>query len=112
MKEVFIVINEQHTILENQKEQIEKSFPDSEWQYIKLPAEGLNLLEIKNKVQELMKKEKGAPIIFISPVPAMMSLLNSFGRHFFVFHNDKRDKKELPDGRIIFTVSQIGWQIV
>ena len=29
-----------------------------------------------------------------------------------VFHNDRREKKELPDGLIIQVVAREGWQLV
>ncbi len=111
MRKLFLVINSQHTLLDNQKEVIKETFPELSWEFVLLPAEGLNLIEIKKLVQELINEEN-PPILFVSPVPAMMSLLNGFDRQFFVFHNDKRDKKELPDGRIVFTVSKEGWQII
>jgi len=29
-----------------------------------------------------------------------------------IFHNDNREKKELPNGKIIHTVAQKGWVLV
>lgn len=72
------------------------------------------------------QKTKNA-VVFASPVPFLLKELSKLsvfaeyhGDHaeeaerysVLVFHNDRRDKKELPDGRIIQTVAATGWQLV
>jgi hypothetical protein len=44
-------------------------------------------------------------------------LVNSDGSGFNVpswqvFHNDRREKKELPNGKVIMTVAKEGWELV
>ena len=66
-------------------------------------------------------------VVFASPIPFMLKYLAKrsiraeyLGDHaeeselykVLVFHNDKREKKELPDGRIIQTVAATGWQLI
>ena len=50
--------------------------------------------------------------MFASPVPALIALAQRAGVEVKVLHNDKREKKELPNGKIIMTVAQAGWVIV
>ena len=35
-----------------------------------------------------------------------------YGTQVLVFHNDKRQKRELPNGKIISVVAETGWQLV
>src|SRR5690606_33351270 len=98
---------------------------------ITIPASGLNLQEQKELVKELTQKDGN--IIFVSPIPAMMVLLSRELAKMeyckgeadtkclpsgcpiikvYTFHNDRREKKELPNGKIIFTVAKEGWQLV
>ena len=131
MEKVFIIINEQHSIMEDQEKVIKKNFPNADLEKVAIPAKGLNLQEITELVKELTQKDGN--IIFVSPIPAMMILLSRElakmeyykgvadtkclpsgcpNVEVFTFHNDKREKKELPNGKIIFTVAKEGWQLV
>ena len=103
---INVIINEQHSILPQQAELIKESFGD--YAIISIPAKGLSLLAIKKLGKNL--KHSKTPVLFISPIPALIKQLN--GTKWFVLHNDKRDKKELPDGRIVFTPAKDGWKIV
>ena len=62
-------------------------------------------------------------VVFVSPIPYMLMELSRKSIYcdisgkqelykVLVFHNDRREKKELPDGRIIQTVAETGWQLV
>jgi len=66
-------------------------------------------------------------VVFASPVPFLLKELakrSMFAEHHgdhaeeselysvLVFHNDRREKKELSDGRIIQTVAATGWRLV
>lgn len=125
MSKVYVVINEQHSLFSQQREILDQRFPS--WEFYKIPAEGLTLDEQHQVVQEL----KGNIIVFASPVPFLMKelayiagfadiincenangLLVGYGTHVLVFHNDKREKKELPNGKIISVVAETGWQLV
>ena len=101
---VTIIINEQHRLFPEQLEMIIEKFGDFSFQEI--PEKGLSLQEIKKLAIALYKKDE--PVLFLSPIPALMKLTDDL----YVFHNDNRDKKVLPNGKIIFTPSEIGWEIV
>ena len=66
-------------------------------------------------------------VIFASPVPYMLMRLSDLAaqcidpntgtkayalERVYVFHNDNREKKELPNGKIIQTVASTGWILV
>lgn len=106
-----VILNVQHTLMETQKTELDKRFPDG-WEIYPVPANGWKLDEMQKIAEEL----SGFQVVFASPVPALMKLLATYDggttETFFVLHNDKREKKELPNGRIIMTVAKEGWVIV
>lgn len=121
MKKVVLVINEQHSLLPEQERILKDRF--GEWEVLRVPANGWTLKEQEEKVSEL----KGNVVIFASPVPYMLKKLSFYegyghedncvysegnGTKVFVFHNDERQKKELPDGKVVYTVAKTGWQLV
>jgi len=107
MRKAIVIINEQHKLLLEQEEILNKNYRNN-WECLKVPADGWNLEEIKNKVKEL----KGNIIIFASPIPAMIKFAMLAGIEVRIFHNDNREKVELPNGKIISRVAQEGWQLV
>jgi len=125
MKKALVIINENHSLMTEQKQILEKNYSSIE--FLKVPAQGWKLEEMRSIVEEISSMDlKGyyLDIVFVSPVPYMIRELtrreiffvneyaeqtNMFVR---VFHNDVREKKELPDGRIISVVAQTGWQLV
>ena len=108
MKNVYLVINEQHTLLEQQELELSKFAIDRHVLTCKVPATGWTLMEM-NEI--ILIFEKGAIIVFLSPVPFLLKELSK-EHDTFVFHNDHRCKKELPNGKIIFTPAKEGWVIV
>ena len=98
-----VVINIQHSLLPQQEELL----PD-EYTLALVPATGWDLQTIRDK----SKKWGNRMVILVSPIPALMSIRAKEALPFQTFHNDKREKKELPDGRIIHTVSHEGWELV
>jgi hypothetical protein len=114
------IINEQHLMMEQQVKAL-GNFAKQELfdvpfglEMVKVPASGWSLEDIKEKVIEIANMQQKDPEtlpVFVSPIPAMMSLMAKKSVVFFVFHNDKRDKIE-KDGKVFFTVAQDGWQIV
>lgn len=105
------VINETHKLMEEQEQILNKTYDEVERKDI--PKEGLKLSEIDAMAKELMFIQDGdTDIIIVSPIPALMAKLAKNGTPFKVFHNDRREKKELPDGRIIMTVAKTGWVLV
>lgn len=126
---LVIIINESHTLLPEQERILKKQFTDLEPEFLFVPASGWTKEEMDQIVASF--KEAARPnryrfqyIVFVSPVPYLLRELTrvevdaypecSFqtGILVYVFHNDRREKKELPDGRIIQVVAQEGWQLV
>jgi len=121
--EAIVVLNEQHKLLDNQKEVLQQKY--SNFNIYPVPAEGWSLREMKEIQKELFAYlQKRYDVIFASPIPALLLMLSkdyyhlwgwsdglSCGGQIYVFHNDKREKKEV-NGRIITTVAQDGWQLV
>jgi len=125
----FVFLNEQHSLMEEQSKLLDEEF-DS-WTIVSVPAHGLSLAEQKEIAQKVGNKvgaidySEGIDVTFVfaSPVPFLLKEMSvnskqdgTFGMDYLydvrVFHNDKRDKKELPNGKVIFTVAKEGWQLV
>ncbi|HBF78254.1 MULTISPECIES: hypothetical protein [Clostridium] len=124
MDKVKVILNEQHQLMGEQKQILDKKFPEG-WEIISVPATGWMLKEVNKAAEEL----RGQTVVFASPIPALIEKLSfqqgsEWGRffetgvecetntHVFVFHNDKREKKELPGGKVIQVVASTGWQLV
>ena len=110
-KKCVLIINEQHRLFPEQ----EFLLREYEVKELQIPANGWNL----TKIREIAEILTGKLVIFASPVPALMALLqtapDTIGTHripFRVFHNSRREKRELPNGKIIQTVSATGWELV
>ena len=120
LRKAIVIINEQHSLFPEQKEILNKEF-DS-WSFIPVPAEGWTLDEMKKKMEEwsfLMFKDEVNVFVFASPIPVLIKHMTEISYNTFhgkssvkVFHNDHREKKELPSGKIIQTVSATGWQLI
>lgn len=103
-----VIINEQHKILPVQHEQIIAAV--GEYNILKVPLTGWTLAQQFEKIDTLMNVDA---VIFISPLPVMITYLsrNSSVR-VFVFHNDRREKVEKPDGTVFYKVPESGWELV
>lgn len=149
MEKIFLIINEQHSLMENQKEALREKFGEVEIEEIKVPSKGWTKEEMDNIVRELRLKlvkakakfpnhpemsdfyeftygRKPTAVVFVSPIPYMIKRLSQLamcpemgdeGGVFeeygvFVFHNDKREKKKLDNGKVIYTVAKDGWEII
>ncbi len=116
----IIIINEAHSMMDEQRFIIEERFGQN-YEFLKVPSQGWTLDEMKRVIEEIweeyMNSDGEMNIVFISPVPYLLKELALLGAEFtsfrvLVMHNDKREKKELPDGRIISVVAKEGWQLV
>lgn len=119
-----IVINEQHSLLPAQ----ERLLP-AEYETLRVPATGWD----KEEMDAVMTSLRGE-VIFVSPIPYMLiELAFSAGadwsanatsqeypfavggdyrvRKVRVFCNDTREKKELPNGKVIQVTTQEGWYL-
>jgi len=107
---VLVIINEQHTLMDDQQRAILNDFcPDGMIATVKIPADGLSRQEIKTISEQLAKTR--CHVVFASPIPYMILLLASKGKNLVgVLHNDHREKKELPNGKVISTVAPKGWK--
>jgi hypothetical protein len=104
---MLVIMNEQHSLMSEQKVLLDAAYKD--WDFFKIPADGYDLLELDNAIEELREKD----VLFLSPVPLMIrELAKRPDKLTLLFHNDKRVKKELPNGRIISVVAQTGWEII
>ena len=111
---VKVVLNEQHTLLDNQKELISNKFGD-QWEILSVPAAGWN----RKEIGEVAKELANATVVFASPIPLLLGTLaheqgsgHSEGLQVFLLHNDKREKKELPTGKVISVVAKTGWELI
>ena len=112
---MLLIINEQHSLFLEQEEILNKK---GGFETIEVPAAGWTLEEQQEVVEELMQllDNKHDTLVFVSPVPYLlkvMSLLSAEDNFVtLVFHNDNREKLELPNGIIIHKVVKTGWQLV
>src|SRR5690554_3567804 len=91
----------------------------SGWNVMSVPAGGWSKEEIDNNVRKLKKAEN---VVFVSPVPYMLKIMtynkgmgDELGYDYpniYLFHNDNREKKELPNGKVISVIAQTGWELV
>lgn len=127
MKKVFVILNEQHTLMEEQKNILNERF--GMFEIVAVPSEGWTAKEQQQVCKTLVETEGGCTVVFASPVPVLLKLasywsgfgtagadmgspLYGCGTEVLVFHNDKREKKELPNGKIIMIVAATGWELI
>lgn len=118
-----VVINQQHEMMTEQRQILDDLY-DS-WERYDVPATGWTLAEQKKVSADLC--DNPADKVIVSPVPFLLMDLAAtqaanlemapgtpliFRGRLFLFHNDKREKKELPNGKIICVVASTGWQLV
>jgi len=111
---VVIVINEQHTLMPDQVRSLNEKFGEGLWERLDVPADGWSAAQQIAAVANA----GDATLVFASPLPLMIqrAMCRVHGETF-VFHNDERAKKEIPQGegkppKIIFTVAPTGWRIL
>ena len=109
----LVLMNQQHDLFPIQKELLNQKFPG--WKPVFIPASGWSL---EQQIHFCKEELVGVgSVVFVSPVPyilARLSFLSGQGRPLavYVFVNDKRVKKELPNGKIIQTVASDGWKLI
>lgn len=120
----FIVINKQHTLLPQQESLLREAYPEG-YEVISVPAEGWTVKEQNSIWCGLCiraEKEVLGDLVFVSPVPYLMALAAynngvvilgvPLNVRVGIMHNEHREKKELPNGKIISVVSSEGWKLV
>jgi len=119
----ILIINEQHKLLPEQESILQREYDTLET--LKVPATGWTLGDMRDVAASLEAAlEKGdTDLVFVSPIPYLVRRLGwyiaylTFDRAVTpgsvrLFHNDRREKKELPNGRVIMTVAREGWQLI
>ena len=108
-----LIINENHSLSENQKELL-KIFDKIE--YLKVPSAGWTAEEQMAVCRKLWLSDRNTAIVFVSPIPYLLAQIasdvNTRCYSLYVFHNDNREKKELPNGQIIFSIPKTGWKLL
>lgn len=148
-EKVFLVMNEQHSLLDDQVRVLKERFKDADIEKVLAPASGWSKAEMDKVIMDMHLEliqatpkfpnnpemsdfydfrygRKPTAVVFLSPIPYMVKELTrkavqaemgEGGETFmeydvFVFHNDRRAKKELDNGKIIYTVAKEGWELV
>lgn len=112
--ETYLVINEAHTLLPDQVRELrEKGFDN--YEEIRIPKEGWDARTRLSRAHSWARR--GGRYIFVSPEPVILGRMAYFAAFrkdvaVYVFSNDRRVKKELPDGRIVQTIAPVGWRLV
>ena len=110
-----VIINEQHTLLPEQESILIEKFVT--WTTIPVPATGWTKEE-----RDIICNTLIGNVVFVSPIPGM--ILELAGRASFescnhgaqtvrpwVFSNDTREKRELPNGNVISVIATTGWYL-
>jgi hypothetical protein len=107
----YIIINEQHTLLPAQQHELDLHNRHNGYNYIPLlvPADGWTLAQQRTVFAETLA---GQATVFLSPIPYLLGLCAALNPETYVFHNDRREKKELPNGKVISVTAPDGWQLV
>jgi len=106
----LLIISCQHTLLAEQEAELIEQFGKGSWDTQEVPAAGWKLSQMTELFQNCRLAEYR--FIFVSPIPVLIRDLVKKGYEVLIFHNDNREKKELPGGRIIYTVPKMGWQLL
>lgn len=116
-KVLNVVINEQHTLLEDQ-ERIIKNAGYDRVEFVKVSADGWDKSQMDAFINSYNYTED---ILFVSPIGYMIKHMSSLMAlktmnnilcgEVIIMCNDRREKKELPNGKIISVVAKEGWYL-
>jgi len=120
-------MNEGHTLLPQQKELLDSRA--HHYEILSVPAKGWTVEEmdvVQARLAERFIHLGGSvdAVVFVSPIAYLLKSLLTY-IHFmvpleeqpsvFVMHNDRREAKEVPDGRggkkVIHVVAATGWTL-
>jgi len=115
----LVIINEQHSLLPTQ----EMLLKDKPVFLIKIPASGVVLEDqfyLAKTLVGILDRYPLTTLVFASSIPfllreVMIEVMLPDSANYTrirIFHNDRREKKELPDGKIIYTIPAEGWKLV
>lgn len=116
-----VVINKQHQILPEQQNILIEQY--KKYYELKVPTEGW----VKEEMIEVRQLFSNQNVVFISPVPWLLMECAFWYSHGYydisvggdprapygckVFCNDTREKKELPNGKVISVTAKTGWYL-
>lgn len=110
------IINRAHSLMEEQMSLLSNMLdPEDCLIRVDIPEEGCSLdeqVELAHTLMDGMGVDDY--LVFVSPLPCMLGYICSqieTSRNVLVFGNDKREKTELPNGKIISSVSKCGWYL-
>jgi len=126
MMNPLVIINEQHTLLDVQNELLLNKFGVDGWNTLPVPAKGWTREEMDAVMASDIFKTK--TVVFVSPIPYLIKMLTAAAmanmhlpniitkysrtvESVLLMCNDTREKRELPNGKIIFTVAKTGWYL-
>lgn len=127
-KRTVVIMNESHSLLPQQEALLKDEFDT--YEILPVPAEGWTREEMNDIHDHLTTIDQGwNDVVFVSPIPYLLgriantagfangydyggSTLRGAFTSVYLFHNDRREKRELPDGRIIMTVAREGWELI
>jgi len=110
---IVVIRNVTHRLFEEQQVLIEELANADEIKVLEVPADGWDLQEMDRILENFESYADDTKFVFISPIPYLLKeTAKRYGDRTLVFHNDHREKKELPGGRIIQVVSSTGWQLI
>ena len=126
MMNPLVIINEQHTLLDVQNEILLNRFGVDGWNTLPVPAKGWTQEEMDAIMASDIFKTK--TVVFVSPIPYLIKMLTAAAmanmhipglitrysrtvESVLLMCNDTREKRELPNGKIIFTVAKTGWYL-
>jgi hypothetical protein len=107
----YLVINEQHKLLPEQEWLLDFNYEFETFQNVKIPAAGWTRQQMDEWIDSLDWTQVG-DVVFVSPVPYLIKMVTIRLGGCSIFFNEKREKKELPDGKIIMVLAQDGWILV
>jgi len=110
---IVVIKNVTHRLFEEQQVLIEELANADEIKYLEVPADGWDLQEMNRVLENFESYAGDTKFVFVSPIPYLLKeTVKRYGDQVLIFHNDRREKKELPDGRIIQVVASKGWQLL
>ena len=112
MTKTIVLLNEQHSLMPDQERILNEKY-GKDWEIMPIPKDGWTADQMKNATKDIINMYDDGDVVFASPVPYLIKLLvGELGGFVKIFHNDHREKKELPNGKIIMVVAQTGWQLL
>ena len=110
---IVVIKNVTHRLFEEQQVLIEELANADEIKVLEVPADGWDLQEMNRVLENFESYPNDTKFIFVSPIPYLLKeTAKRYGDRTLVFYNFYREKKELPDIRIIQVVTSTVCQLI